>query len=515
MYYKPDETADAFLKRVPALFMPKFKRLAGTFGGNITKALTTFLDQCREEEKMVPAEVETVETEDNEDELPPAMEQKTKITSFFKGSEKKEGIVEEKEGIVEKEGDVKKEGDVEEKEGDVEKEEDDEEDEDFEMEGDDDEDLDMTDCSSCDGHEGDCDCDCDHCDDHCDCDHCDGNCNCDGDGHEHGEKRGYADNTFPLKRRHVSCLCHSNEEYLSGTTVGCGFPLLFDPYASVSGYDAVPEWFVNSLLRKEQAETPLSALLRQEEDTIPSCDLLIDGDVGEMRPNMFEKAKKEESNPEEDAALDELHDAHAMKIMSMHYCKTARWREKHNVQSDVALRDCFEMLKKKGDNDKNSLWFCPHCQKDVVASATTWIWKSPRYLIIQLSRFEYVTNEQLGGMNVDFENRRRKVETRVVFPLKDLDVSEFVHEDAKNGEQFRYDLVAVCNHFGTADYGHYVAFCKDNNDGEDKWYRYDDELVTRMSEDEVVTADAYMLIYQRQGAGNCSAKDVLELIKSK
>ena len=126
-----------------------------------------------------------------------------------------------------------------------------------------------------------------------------------------------------------------------------------------------------------------------------------------------------------------------------------------------------------------------------------------------------MTNEQLGGMNVDFENRRRKVETRVVFPLKDLDVSEFVHEDAKNGEQFRYDLVAVCNHFGTADYGHYAAFCKDNNDGEDKWYRYDDELVTRMSEDEVVTADAYMLIYQRQGAGNCSAKDVLELIKSK
>ena len=83
MYYKPDETADAFLKRVPALFMPKFKRLAGTFGGNITKALTTFLDQCREEEKMVPAEVETVETEDSEDELPPAVEQKTKITSFF------------------------------------------------------------------------------------------------------------------------------------------------------------------------------------------------------------------------------------------------------------------------------------------------------------------------------------------------------------------------------------------------------------------------------------------------
>ena len=389
----------------------------------------------------------------------------------------------------------------------------------------------MTDCSSCDH--------CDHCDGACDghCEHCacDGHCACDDDdndddnndddsdndqdlksleGGTHGEKRCCPD-TGCSKRRHTSFLCHSNEEYLSSCEVGCGFPLLFDPYASVTMYDAVPEWFVNSLLLKSQGDMPLRSLLHQHDNCIPSCDLMIDGDVEELHQNMFEKAKNKTPSPEENAALDELHDAHAMKIMSMHYCKTARWREKNHVQSDVALSDCFEMLKRKGDNDRKNLWFCPKCQKDVLASATTWIWKSPRYLIIQLSRFEYVTNEQLGGMDVDFENRRRKVETRVVFPLKDLDVSAFVHEDVKSEGEFRYDLVAVCNHFGTADYGHYVAFCKDNNDGEDKWYRYDDELVTRMREDEVVTADAYMLIYQRQGTGNCSSKDVLELLKSK
>ena len=36
-----------------------------------------------------------------------------------------------------------------------------------------------------------------------------------------------------------------------------------------------------------------------------------------------------------------------------------------------------------------------------------------------------------------------------------------------------------------------------------------------MKEEEVVTADAYMLIYQRQGVGNISTKDVLELVKGK
>ena len=59
-----------------------------------------------------------------------------------------------------------------------------------------------------------------------------------------------------------------------------------------------------------------------------------------------------------------------------------------------------------------------------------------------------------------------------------------------------YDLFAVCNHSGTLSRGHYTAFCKNSTDGH--WYSYDDSSVQPVSEDQLVTAGAYMLFYVRQ-----------------
>ena len=144
------------------------------------------------------------------------------------------------------------------------------------------------------------------------------------------------------------------------------------------------------------------------------------------------------------------------------------------------------------------------------------IWRAPRYLILQLSRFEYVSNSQLENREFDFDIKKRKLATTVDFPLTDLDITPYVHKDAKKeGDTFLYDLVAVCNHFGNVDYGHYIAFCKDNIDGEDKWFEYDDNRVTEMKPEQVVTENAYMLIYQRQGVGNISAADVANIVREK
>ena len=59
-----------------------------------------------------------------------------------------------------------------------------------------------------------------------------------------------------------------------------------------------------------------------------------------------------------------------------------------------------------------------------------------------------------------------------------------------------YDLYAVCNHSGTLSHGHYTAFCKNPADG--RWYNYDDSTVQPVSEDQLITAGAYMLFYIRQ-----------------
>ena len=110
IYYSPDETVDAFLKRLPAFFLPKYKRLASQFGGKVETAISTFLNHCREVEKMVD-EKEACEDEKKEEEELLPIEQTTKITSFFKGgsdvdveSGSESDIESEKEGDVEREG---------------------------------------------------------------------------------------------------------------------------------------------------------------------------------------------------------------------------------------------------------------------------------------------------------------------------------------------------------------------------------------------------------------------------
>ena len=44
--------------------------------------------------------------------------------------------------------------------------------------------------------------------------------------------------------------------------------------------------------------------------------------------------------------------------------------------------------------------------------------------------------------------------------------------------------------------GHYITYAKNCND--EKWYRYDDSMVTPISEDDVCTNNAYVLCYQRK-----------------
>ena len=69
---------------------------------------------------------------------------------------------------------------------------------------------------------------------------------------------------------------------------------------------------------------------------------------------------------------------------------------------------------------------------------------------------------------------------------------------ANDSEEFKYDLYAVSNHFGSLSGGHYTAFAK--NPYYKKWYNFDDTDVARVNEQDVVTKAAYVLFYKRRGA---------------
>lgn len=72
-------------------------------------------------------------------------------------------------------------------------------------------------------------------------------------------------------------------------------------------------------------------------------------------------------------------------------------------------------------------------------------------------------------------------------------------EGAPNSDH-TYDLYAVCNHMGTMTRGHYTAFCRNPADGH--WYVFDDNHVQSVSEEQLVTAGAYLLFYVRQSLLN-------------
>ncbi|CAG2122039.1 unnamed protein product [Medioppia subpectinata] len=58
-----------------------------------------------------------------------------------------------------------------------------------------------------------------------------------------------------------------------------------------------------------------------------------------------------------------------------------------------------------------------------------------------------------------------------------------------------YDLYAVANHKGNMQSGHYTAYCR--NPIDNCWYLFDDTKVVAVNESSVITADAYILFYQR------------------
>lgn len=99
-------------------------------------------------------------------------------------------------------------------------------------------------------------------------------------------------------------------------------------------------------------------------------------------------------------------------------------------------------------------------------------------------------------------NYGARLNTLVRFPVKGLDMSEFVVSQQKmpRGNTIQkpiYDLVAVSNHFGqSCDQGHYTAFTK-NQKG---WFHFNDHQVRECtSQDSIVSPAAYILFYVRRG----------------
>uniref|UniRef100_A0A3P9LMA7 Ubiquitin carboxyl-terminal hydrolase n=1 Tax=Oryzias latipes TaxID=8090 RepID=A0A3P9LMA7_ORYLA len=146
------------------------------------------------------------------------------------------------------------------------------------------------------------------------------------------------------------------------------------------------------------------------------------------------------------------------------------------------LKDCIDLFTTKEKLGADDPWYCPNCKQHQQATKKLDLWSLPPVLVVHLKRFSYS------------RYMRDKLDSLVDFPLRDLDMSEFLINP--NAGPCRYDLIAVSNHYGGMGGGHYTAYAKNKDDG--KWYNFDDSSVSPASEDQIVSKAAYVLFYQRQ-----------------
>lgn len=131
-------------------------------------------------------------------------------------------------------------------------------------------------------------------------------------------------------------------------------------------------------------------------------------------------------------------------------CRTLKEREDAFCDISLEVKNCesiyesFMQLIAKNKLEGRDQYFCETCNKKVDAEIGTRIQQLPPILTLSLKRFEYDTKTW----------ERVKLTKNYEYPLE-LDLSEFVHEEAK------YELFAVIIHAGTAHSGHYHAYIRD------------------------------------------------------
>lgn len=155
--------------------------------------------------------------------------------------------------------------------------------------------------------------------------------------------------------------------------------------------------------------------------------------------------------------------------------------------SDATLHELINSFCQEELLNGSNQYFCSNCNKKVDASKKMYIWSLPNVLVIQLKRFK-------NNCGIP-----TKIESKITFPIDDLDMKNYTSE-LNHYNKTKYDLVAISEHRGTCDFGHYVAYCK--NGINNKWYEFNDSHIYHVPienlEKEIITSDAYILFYVKK-----------------
>lgn len=159
----------------------------------------------------------------------------------------------------------------------------------------------------------------------------------------------------------------------------------------------------------------------------------------------------------------------------------------------VTLPSCLESLAEARTLAEDDAWHCPTCVEPRRVTIQSAFDRLPEVLVLQLKRFYYMAK------------RRGKISTRVDFPLQDLDLSPWVAPGREVPGP--YDLFAAVNHIGGYGGGHYTANARPSSAmrGRDPntWHHFNDRICKPASEEDLVSRDAYVLLYRKRREAVC------------
>lgn len=169
--------------------------------------------------------------------------------------------------------------------------------------------------------------------------------------------------------------------------------------------------------------------------------------------------------------------------------------KKHLIMSQCdtqifRLEECFNNFINTEILDDKNKWFCPHCNMKVNASKKFSIWIPSKIMIIQLKRF--IHNTTSTGYSA------HKLNNKIEYPVNDFNITPYISNCSKrvNNSNFVYDLISVINHVGNINGGHFYSFVKSITDN--NWYCADDDNITKINNDVIVSANAYLLFYKQR-----------------
>ena len=153
----------------------------------------------------------------------------------------------------------------------------------------------------------------------------------------------------------------------------------------------------------------------------------------------------------------------------------------------LSLQDCLRTFTAEERLEGEEAFSCEVCKEKTLATKRLTLHRLPDNLVLHVKRFRH------RDAHAD------KLTTNVAFPLKALDLGAHCSSECPQPpEQRSYDLYAVSNHTGNVGGGHYTATCRVSGGDGDKWWHFNDDVVTAVAPTGVATQNAYILFYSRR-----------------